>query len=103
MFCEQCQGNHRVETGVCVAIEPRKSYNIVSDGGTATDRIAIFSRATVEAAYGPLTPDNADEMAVRLTDWTARDGGAGRYFASAPSIRTRGRNIVVRQFCGLDI
>lgn len=104
VYCERCEGNHRVEVGACGPdIEPRKAYDISSDDEGSTYRVAIFSRATVEAAYGAVTSDNVETVIARLTGWAASYSGPGRGFAHDPSLTLRGRNIVIRQFCGLDI
>ncbi len=64
---------------------------------------AVFSRAQVEAAYGTIDGDNAEEVACNLTGWAPGYGGVGRWFRTVPHIRVLGRNVLVKQFCGLDI
>lgn len=104
VFCAKCDAHHSFRDGACGPdVEPRKAYDIRSDDEGSTYRVAIFSRAAVEASHGPVTPDNAEVMIARLVGWSSSYGGPGRYFAHDPSIRVLGRNVVVRQFCGLDI
>lgn len=101
VYCEMCDGNH--SDCACLEIKPRKAYDIVSEPGESGYRVAIFSRAEVEAAYGPMTPDNQESTIARLVGWGASYGGPGRGFSAEPYMRVLGRNIVIRQFNGLDI
>ena len=103
VYCEKCDGNHSDSMGTCVDIEPRKAYDIISKGGDSTYRVAIFSRSEVESAYGPINSDNAETTIARLVGWGESYNGPGRSFSHAPYMRVLRRNIVVRQFCGLDI
>ena len=83
------------------AVKARKLYCI--ENADSTYRVAIFSRESVERAYGTVTPDNAADIAQAITGWGEYSRGVGRAFGTSPSICVLGRNVVVRQFCGLDI
>jgi hypothetical protein len=83
------------------AIDARKAYRFADE--ETTYRIAIFSRAEVEAEYGPLTAETVDDVAFDLTGWRRFATGPGRAFGHSPHVRLCGRNFVVRQTLGLDI
>lgn len=100
VFCEACQGMHSKRA--CASVEPRKSYDISNEDSTY--RVAIFSRAAVEAAIGcDVADEDPERLIAELTGWSESYGGPGRAFSSAPSLRIFKRNLVVRQFCALDI
>jgi hypothetical protein len=84
-------------------VAPRKAGYVVSEPGESGYRYAIFSRTDVEAAYGPITDENAEDIAGNLTNWGEYHGGPGRGFSCVPWIRAFKRNVIVRQFSGLDI
>lgn len=107
VYCPKCESHHSAKVGPCAdEIEPRKAYVIRSDNGETSTRVAIFSRAAVEAVYGPTDPTDEESTATlvaRLVGWYESSNGPGRWFSSAPFLRVMGRNIVIRQFSGLDI
>ncbi len=88
-------------------IPPRKLYSISDKHGEYRWSVAIFSRKEVEAKFGPVSLDSDEELieniVAELTGWSGHWGGPGRWFAQEPSVRIMKRNIVIRQFSGLDI
>lgn len=102
-FCEHCDTHHYAEQGVCKHVEPRKSYYIVNEGGESGYSVAIFRRSEVEDTFGPITPDTAEERIAQLVGWSESYRGPGRSFSNAPTLRLMKRNVVIRQFSGLDI
>lgn len=99
IYCNTCDANH--SDAACVDLDPRKAYDIADEDSTY--RIAVFSRATVEAAYGPVEAQDVDTMIARLTGWHEYYCGPGRAFGHAPTLRVMKRNIIIRQFAGVDI
>ncbi len=73
------------------------------DGEGSTYKWVIFSRPAVEAIHGEITPDNAEDIAATLTGWGRSYGGPGRSFSSEPTIKVYKRNLIIKQFSGLDI
>lgn len=106
-FCLSCQGNH-AGPSLC-AVSPRREVVAgIGDGEGSCYRVAVFSRAAVEAIVGPLVDASGalpgdDDLAIGLTGWRAYYGGPGRSFAHDPSVRVTRRHVVVKQFCGIDI
>lgn len=84
-------------------IQPRKAGGFSFEDGESTYKWAIFSRPAVEAIYGEITADNAEDIASNLTGWGRSYGGPGRWFSSDPTIKVYKRNLIVKQHCGLDI
>ncbi len=84
-------------------IQHRKSGCFSDEGGESSYLWVIFSKADVEAVYGAITPDNAEDLATNLTGWHRSYGGPGRSFSSEPTIKIYKRNLIVKQHCGLDI
>jgi len=73
------------------------------DDSTSTYLWVVFPRAAVEAVHGPITPDNAEDIATNLTGWHRSYSGPGRGFSSDPTIRLFKHAVIVKQHCGLDI
>jgi len=84
-------------------VQPRKAGYAVSEYGESGYTWAIFPLAEVEAAFGKITEENAEDIAGNLTGWGPSYGGPGRAFRHEPYIRVLKRNVLVKQFCGLDI
>lgn len=103
VYCQGCEDYHWEGEELCAAVSPRKEYTIISDHGESSNRVAIFSRAEVEKVYGPIESLKAEDIINYLVGWYASSNGPGRWFRSEPSIRLMKRNVVIRQFGGLDI
>lgn len=85
-------------------VKPRYAGIIATDDDGSWRKWAVFPRAAVESAHGPLTPDTAETIAGNLTGWGRSYSGPGRNFASDPSIRRIGKGwIAITQSGGLDI
>jgi len=84
-------------------VQARKAGYAVSEHGESGYKWAVYSRASVESAYGPITEENAEDIAGNLTGWGPHYSGPGRGFSHDPYIRVLKRNVLVKQFCGLDI
>ena len=101
-YCEECEAFS--PNLVCSRVHPptpRKMY-VIRDEDTAR-AIAVFSRKAVEATFGKVTAENAEDAIAFLTGWGSAYGGPGRGFRAEPTLRINKRNIEVRQFSGLDI
>ena len=101
VWCARCDGHHA--DSACVEIAPRKEWYFTYEPGESGCRVAIFRRSEVEAAYGPITAENAADICDRLVGWYESYSGPGRGFSSAPSLMVKGSKVIVRQFTGLDI
>lgn len=85
-------------------ITPRKSYILHQKDGTSLYAVAIFRRSEVEQYVGKdATLFHPDDLAFNLTGWYAFEHGAGRAFAADPRVIIGKRNVMVRQFRGLDV
>jgi hypothetical protein len=86
-------------------VPARKAGYADSEPGESGYKWAIFSRRAVEDAFGFVIDqsDDLEALASNLTGWGRSYNGPGRRFASEPSIRVFKRNILVKQFTGLDI
>lgn len=63
-----------------------------------------FNREAAEKFLGEtITPENAEDMAERLTGWYRSYRGPGRSFSDSPSLRLYKRSVLVTQRRGLDI
>lgn len=111
VYCPNCDAQHSVPEhfvggsgDFCLLeIQPRKAGIARSKDGETSQRWAIFQREEVESLYGEVSAENALEIAAGLTGWSQTYRGPGRAFTSDPIIFVYKRNILVRQFCGLDI
>jgi hypothetical protein len=96
---------------------PRKSYIIPGSNNESCYDFAVFPTTEVQKEFPELfaPPSNEDltagynqkdalaRLAYNLTGLREFYRGVGRCFGSEPSVRIGKRNIVIRQFRGLDI
>lgn len=93
---------------------PRKQFTISQDHGESSYAFQVFSTDEIAKEFPELMdpkyrtewaicPEVAEELIATLSPLRASDNGPGRWFRSAPTIRIGKRNIVIRQFGGLDI
>lgn len=64
---------------------------------------AVFDRAAVEAAIGPVANVPSDQLARQLTGWSATYRGPGRSFRHEPHAKLYRHAVLVTQHTGLDI
>jgi len=91
------------EEAGCPYVPARKAGYATSEEGESGYAWAVFPLAQVVQAFGEITPENASDVACNLTGWAASYSGPGRGFRHDPYIRVMKRNVIVKQFCGLDI
>ncbi len=82
---------------------PHRKCGAYTFDESSTLKWVIFSRAAVEAVYGAITDENAEDIAQTLTGWYRSYSGPGRGFSHDPTIRVYKRNIIIRQSVGIDI
>jgi len=75
-----------------------------SDDDSCSYVFQAFNREAAEKFLGEtITPENAEDMAERLTGWHDSYRGPGRSFSDSPSLRLYKRSVLVTQRRGLDI
>lgn len=103
---------------------PRKQFTIMQDHGESSYSFQVFSTDEVAKEFSDLFKEAEgdikghiarvvydrpcedcaiDTLIATLSPLRASDNGPGRWFRSAPTIKIGKRNIVIRQFAGLDI
>lgn len=108
VWCTLCKGHH--SDHACVAIPARKLWVLHDEDGTSCYKIAIFRKREVIAAYGEITPENAESIMGALLShcgstysWGTSYSGPGYGFSHGPYLMVEGSSVVIKQFSGLDI